>query len=180
MSRLKKNYKDALTTFIGGIGVVPILLSIFSGHIDFGLSIVIAFPFFLVAGVLNGLFVETSSEPGRLTLSKSQKEAVITLIGGIGAFTVLIGIFWPVLSFGYIIVIAYGFFLIAGTMSTLIEERPIGKVKERYYPPEDVTKEVNKKRVSGLKSGTQCSSCGNQLEKGSIFCTHCGKKFLPS
>ena len=120
---LKKNYKEALIIFIGGIGVFPILLSIFAQHIDFGLAIVIAFPFFLVAGVLNGLIVVTSSKPGPFILNKSQKGAVIMLIGGIGAFAILIGLFWPTMSFGYTLVTAYGFFLIAGTLGALIEER---------------------------------------------------------
>jgi hypothetical protein len=180
VSILKKNYKDALITFIGGAGVIPILLSIFAEHIDFGLAIVIAFPFFLISGVLNGLLVITSGKPGPFILSKSQKEAIITLVGGIGALVVLIGIFGRGLSFGYTIVVAYGFFLIAGTLSSLIEERPLVKPKKGYYPHEDVPKPANKIKLSYLDVGMQCSSCGSQLEEGSIFCTQCGKKFLPS
>ncbi|PWI47040.1 hypothetical protein CEE45_13785 [Candidatus Heimdallarchaeota archaeon B3_Heim] len=178
--RLKKNYKEALITFIGGIGVFPILLSIFAQHIDFGLAIVIAFPFFLVTGVLNGLIVVTSSKPGPFILNKSQKGAVITLIGGIGAFVILIGLFLPTISFGYTLVTAYGFFLIAGTLGALIEERSTSEYKERYYPPENVDKTLNKQTLSDPISGSQCPSCGRQLEAGSIFCTHCGKKSLSS
>jgi hypothetical protein len=177
---LKKNYKVALITFIGGLGVVPLLLSIFSENLEFGQAIVIAFAFFLVTGVLNGLLVVTPSEPGPLVLDKSQKEAVITLVGGMGVLAVLIGIFMASLSFGYTIVIAYSFFLIAGTLSTLIDERSKSEDLKHYSPPENIEKVVNKKKLYDLNIGTQCSSCGSHLEDESIFCTQCGAKYVSS
>ena len=177
---MKKNYKEALITFIGGIGVVPILMAIFSGYLEFGRAIVIAFAFFLIAGVLNGLLVATSSKPGPLILNKSQKEAMITFVAGIGVLAILIGIFSEATSFEYTIVIAYGFFLIAGTLSTLVEERSRSEDKDHHYPSENIEKAVNRKKLSNLKVGTQCSSCGSHLDDDSIFCTQCGAKFISS
>jgi hypothetical protein len=175
---VKKNYKDAIITLIGGMGVLPILMAIFGrGMLDFGYAIVIAFSFFLISGVLNGLLVETEGEPGPLLLRNSQKDAILTLVGGMGVIVILMSIFGRgMLDFGYAIVIAYGIFLITGTLNILIEERPSKTKKEEIFSNSEDMKGKSKIASLNLSSTNLCSSCGYKLEKGSIFCTNCGSK----
>ncbi len=177
---MKKNYKEALITLVGGAGVIPILLAIFVSTIEFGYSIVIAFPFFLIAGVLNGLITETTDSSGSFMLHKSQKEAIITMVGGIGVFVLLIGIFASSVEFGYALVIAYGFFLITGVLSSLIDEKSEPKKKKQFHPPSSLEEGLIKSSPLGSKGGASCSSCGSSMDNDSIFCPQCGKKFLPS
>jgi hypothetical protein len=167
---MKKNYKESIVVLIGGAGVMPILMSIFLDLLDFGLAIIIAFAFFLVAGTLNGLLVETSDKTGPIILQDSQKQAILSLMGGIGVIVILFSIFSPYLEFGYGIVISYGFFLTTGVFDQLIECETSKKSKSTY--PSTTTKGTESKLFS--KKSYVCHSCRSVIEQDDIFCTSCG------
>ncbi len=174
MKKVKKNFKEAIVAFIGGLGVVPILMAIFMNNIDFGLGIVIGFVFFLIAGTLYGLIMVTPGQLGPITLYRQQKNAVTSLIGGLGILVILMGLFGPSLTFEYSIVIAYCFFLISGVLSILIEVKPSKNKKERYYPPTNESFSDLGKKSSTTDLINYCSSCSRQMEADSIFCNNCG------
>jgi len=172
---MRKNYKDAMITLIGGAGVLPILMWIFMDVLEFGLAIIIAFVFFLIAGTLNGLLVETPCGPGPIFFQESQKQAIISLVGGIGVVIILLGIFSTVLSFGYSIVISYGFFLLAGVFGQLIEVEQIENRKKQYYPKtKKLFQKEDKEKVLSRTPG-KCHSCGRSIERNDIFCSSCGQ-----
>ena len=171
---MKKNYKESIVTLIGGIGVFPILMWIFMDVLDFGLAIIIAFAFFLMTGTLNGLLTETPGSVGALTFKEPQKQAIMSLSGGIGVIVILLGIFTPVLSFEYSIVISYGFFLLAGVLDKLIEVENSEPSKKDYYPE---TKKGYQKEGQGKvlsKTSDTCHTCGRTIEPNDIFCSSCG------
>jgi hypothetical protein len=171
---MKKNCKKAIILFIGGLGVIPILMAVFTSFLDFGLALVIAFVFFLFAGTLNGLIMVTPGQLGPIALYHQQKHAVTSLIGGIGVLTILMSLFVPSLSFEYAIVIAYCFFLISGVLTALIEVKPFEtKEKKAYSYDDDISIDLDKKS-STKDLITRCSSCGCQMEADSLFCNTCG------
>ena len=173
MMLMKKNYKIALVTLIGGAGVLPILMWIFLGTVDFSLAIIIAFGFFLLSGTLNGLLVETPGRLGPFIFQRSQKQAITSLIAGFGVIAILLGIFNSSVDFGLGIIIAYSFFLIAGAVSQLIEVQeystspPSYSFQDRQELGRDETKVVK-------KASYVCHSCGSIVGKEDIFCASCG------
>jgi hypothetical protein len=171
---MKKNYKEAIVTLIGGAGVLPILMSIFIEGLDFGYAIIIAFVFFLLSGTLNGLLVETPREPGPTVFQESQKQALMSLVGGIGVVIILLGTFSDVLSFGYSIVISYGFFLLAGVIAQLIEVEELEQSKKQYYPTAKKTLQKGDKEKVFSRTPGKCHSCGRSIERNDIFCSSCG------
>ena len=171
---MKKNYKEAITAFIGGAGVLPILMSIFMGTIDFGYAILIAFAFFLLAGTLNGLLVETQYRAGPLILREPQKQAFTSFVGGIGVLTILLGLFTSSLSFEYSIVIAYGFFLLAGVFGKLIEVEGLRSSEEYRYPLAQKRMKMEKQQKTFTKNPNECYSCKGSIEVNDIFCPNCG------
>ena len=160
---------------IGGIGVIPILMGIFSESLAFQYGIIIGFVFFLISGTLNGLLVATQEGGSRLTLQRSQKQALVNFVGGIGVLVILMGIFGSVIEFGYTIVIAYVFFLISGVINVLIDIDRKESVKGQFYqePIEDY--KPNEKQSPKLAIKGYCSSCNSKIDSESIFCSHCGK-----
>jgi uncharacterized protein with PQ loop repeat len=172
---VKKNYKEAIIMLIGGIGVVPILMGIFSDSLSFEYGIVIAFVFFLISGTLNGLIIVTQGESGRLSLQRSQKQALINFVGGIGVLVIIMGIFRPAIEFGYTIVIAYVFFLISGILNKLIEVDSQKSEKTQFYedPKENYRNQGTEFPNIALEG--YCSSCNSKIDSESIFCSHCGK-----
>ena len=171
---MKKNYKEAIVTLIGGAGVLPILMSIFMDSLDFGYAIIIAFVFFLLAGTLNGLLVETQCGPGTIIFQESQKQALLSLVGGIGVVVILLGLFSSVLSFGYSIVISYGFFLLAGVIGQLIEvDQPENNEKQSYPTAKKGSQKGGQEKVFSRTPG-KCYSCERSIENDDIFCPNCG------
>ena len=171
---MKKNYKDALITFIGGAGVFPILMSIFMDILDFGYGIIIAFVFFLLAGTLSGLLVETPSKTGSLIIRESQKQALVSLVGGIGVIVILLSLFTSVLPFGNGIVISYGFFLLTGVFAGLFEVEQLETSKKQYYPTaKKAFQKGGQEKVLSRTPG-KCYSCERSIEKDDIFCPNCG------
>jgi hypothetical protein len=158
-----KNYKNAIITFIGGLGLIPILMAVFTDLLDFGLAIVIAFAFFLLTIVLNGIIVVTDEYLMPMSMYRSQKNAIITFIAGLGIIVLLIAVFATVLSFDYAIVISYGFFLITAVIYVMIEEKPDEPTAKGFNPSMEGT-------------GAYCPSCGNQMKTKSIFCDKCGAR----
>jgi hypothetical protein len=171
---MKKNYKEAITALIGGAGVLPILMSIFLGTPDFGYAILIAFAFFLLSGTLNGLIVETQYRAGPLIFRESQKQAFTSFVGGIGVLTILLGLFTSSLSFEYSIVIAYGFFLLAGVFGKLIEVEGLERSEEYRYPLAEKRMRKKKRRGEYRKTPNECHSCNGSIEVNDIFCQNCG------
>ncbi len=171
---MKKNYKEAIIAFIGGAGVLPILMTIFIGTPEFGYAILIAFAFFLMAGTLNGLLVETQYRAGPLILREPQKQAVLSFIGGIGVLTILLGLFTTSISFGYSIVISYGFFLLAGVFGKLIEVEGLISSEEYRYPSVEKTMKKEKTQKVFTRTPNKCHSCNGSIEVNDIFCPNCG------
>ncbi|MHA1947706.1 MAG: hypothetical protein ACXAC6_13045 [Candidatus Hodarchaeales archaeon] len=171
---MKKNYKEAITALIGGAGVLPILMTIFMGTPEFGYAIIIAFGFFLLSGTLNGLLVETESNPGPLVLKESQKQALLSFVGGIGVIVILISLFTTSLSFGYGIVIAYGFFLLTGVFGKLIEVEGLMRSDEYRYPLAEKGMKMEKQQKGLSKTSNECHSCNGSIEVNDIFCPNCG------
>lgn len=171
---MKKNYKESIVSLIGGAGAFPILMWIFMDVLDFGLAIIIAFVFFMIAGILNGLLVETPGRAGPLILQEPRKQAILSLVGGIGVVIILLGLFSPVLSFQYSIVISYGFFLPTGVLDKLIEVEQLDTRYEHYYPTAKKTfHKGGQEKVKSRKSDI-CHSCGKSIQVNDIFCATCG------
>jgi hypothetical protein len=158
-----KNYKNAIVTFFGGLGVIPILMAVFTDILDFGMAIVIAFAFFLLAAVLNGVIVVTEEYVMPMSMYRSQKNAIITFVAGLGIIVLLIAVFATLLSLDYAIVISYGFFLIAAVLYVMVEEKPEEKSVKEFNPSMDGT-------------GVFCPSCGAQMKTKGIFCDNCGTR----
>jgi hypothetical protein len=172
---LKKNYKQSLVTLIGGIGVIPILMAIFSESLSFEYAIVIGFVFFLISGTLNGLIVVTHEDEAPITLQRSQKQALVNLVGGIGVLVILMGIFSPNVEFGYMFVVAYVFFLLSGSLNALIEApKHITKKDQVYQESTDNPSFLNHQSPKLAIKG-YCSGCNSKIDSESIFCSHCGK-----
>lgn len=171
---MKKNYKEAITALIGGAGVLPILMTIFIGTPEFGYAIIIAFGFFLLSGTLNGLMVETESNPGPLVLKESQKQALLSFVGGIGVIAILISLFTTSLSFGYGIIIAYGFFLLTGVFGKLIEVEGLRRSDEYRYPSMGKKFATTEHRKMDAQIPGKCHSCMGSIEANDIFCSNCG------
>jgi len=174
---MKKNYKESIIALIGGAGVFPILMVIFTDMLEFGLGIIIAFVFFLLSGTLSGLLVETPGKPGPLILQKSQKQALSTLVGGFGVVTILLGLFYTSLTFEYSIVIAYGFFLMSGVLSMLIEVEKSERREKGYFSTakKAFQKGGEEKMAHKLsKKSNGCHFCGGTLESDDVFCSNCG------
>lgn len=165
--------KDAIILLIGGIGVIPILMAIFSPFLDFGYALVIAFVFFLIAGTLKGLIMVTPGS-GSIALYHQQKHAITSLIGGIGVLVILMGLFSPNLTFDYSMVIAYFFFLISGVATVLIDVKPTKDPDKLLYSTKDDVLSDFDKKFSTKDLQKKCSSCGRQMEPDSIFCNTCG------
>lgn len=174
---MKKNYIEAITSFIGGVGVLPILMSIFLETPEFGLAIIIGFSLFLLSGTLKGLIIETEGSPGPFVLRESQKQALLSLIGGIGVITILISLFTTSLTFGLGIIIAYGFFLFTGVFGKIIEVEDLRR-SEGYggYGYRTVRKKFEKTKPRRVNIGNpgKCHSCTESIEADDIFCPNCG------
>ena len=160
---MKKNYKQAIVTFVGGLGVFPILMATFTDFIDFGLAIVIAATLFLLAVVSNGAIRVTDEYSMPISMYRSQKQSVIIFIAGLGIIVLLIGVLAPFLTFEYALVISYGFFLISAVLFVMIA-----------VEQEEPTKTTNNPSMKG--TGVFCPSCGAQMESKSIFCDKCGAR----
>ena len=158
-----KNYKNAIITFISGLGIIPILMAVFTDMLDFGLAIVIAFALFLIAVVLNGIITVTDDYVMPMSMYRSQKNAIITFVAGLGIIVILIAVFGAFLSLDYAIVISYGFFLIATVLYVMIEEKPEEHATKGFNPSMEGT-------------GVYCSSCGAQMKSKGIFCDKCGAR----
>ena len=171
---MKKNYKEAITAFVGGAGVLPILMSIFIGTLDFGYATIIAFGFFLLSGTLNGLLVETESPPGPLVMRESQKQALLSFAGGLGVIAILISLFTTSLSFGYGIVIGYGFFLLTGVFGKLIEVEGLSRSDRYHHRFRGKKVSVSEPRRVNTKITGKCHSCLGSIEPDDIFCPNCG------
>lgn len=166
-----RHQKQAITTLLGGAGVIVILMGIFMDGPDFEMAIVIAVSIWVLTGAL-GTFLDAEHDG---TNFKPMK-ALITFLGGSGAIVIIMAIFLNTPSFGMALVIAVSIWILTGTLSVFFKEsQPTSGYYTHHQPPrQEFT--PKKPKVAPISKSMFCTNCGTELEVDSLYCTSCGQR----
>ncbi|MFW9991834.1 MAG: hypothetical protein ACFFD4_07220 [Candidatus Odinarchaeota archaeon] len=191
---MEKNQRDAFITLLGGIGLIVMLMGIFTDWLEFEEAIIIAVAFWILTGVAGSMQSDS--------VDRNLKTGIVSFLGGAGLVVLIMGIFTDWLEFEIAIVIAMSIWVVTGALAAYIgEDDKTSQLRDRNYytspapvyarsspshyspDPEKVemapiSKQAYYKPVSAKIESTSkyCRKCGNSVDVGSNFCFFCGSE----
>ena len=172
--------KEGIGNLLGGLGVVVIILGIFTDYIEFGLAIVIAVFFWMLADLFK-TWIKIDKTTNKSSFRN--RKAFIKLLSLLGVWVILFAIFTDYISFNLAIVVAVTFFIFSGVFSEFFGISKTSRHKRRYVSTtpsnnvEDIGYTIeNEDYFDEGPAKIKCGNCGNTLIKGDIFCSGCGEK----
>lgn len=117
-------------------------------------------------------------------MDQNQKNALVSLISGLGVIFLLIGIFTNYYDFGVGLILGMVCWIFSGALSTYLQTNkrrhslPLTRNYARNsYPLQDDSKiGFESKKSIDYRTNSFCRVCGTQNEKDSVFCTQCGSE----
>ena len=166
--------RDTVSSIFVFVGVIIIILGIFSDILDLGISLAIGIYIFFISGAIYRLIDDQTPKNERI------RETITILLSGLGTITLIISIFNPFnnLDFGVGLAISLSFFFIAGTLNNYLSN--VNKRNNAHFQIEEkIGKEevFIKKDDKFVKKSTlafKCPSCGSILDNADKYCFKCG------
>ncbi len=117
-------------------------------------------------------------------LDQNQKNAIVSLISGLGVIFLFIGIFTNYYDFGVGLILGMACWIFSGALGTYLQtdkkrslhHLPRNYAKNSYSFDEDSKIGFDSKEKINHRIGSFCTVCGTQNEKDSVFCTQCGSE----
>ena len=119
-------------------------------------------------------------------MEQNQKNAIVSLISGLGVIFLLIGIFTNYYDFGVGLILGMACWIISGALSTYLQtdkkhyhqHLSRNHIKNSYSIEHDSKTDFDSKEKIYSRTTTFCKVCGAQNEKDSVFCTQCGSELV--
>lgn len=179
------NYESrkSIAKFISTIGLIFLLLAIFTEIIEFRLGIMIALILWTFSGVFKTwLKIDKSTETNYFQTSR----AFSKLLSSIGGWIIVYSIFMDDLEFSNAIIIAIIFFIASGVFkdsSGSKKRRKRRKRRAKYSTPilnqnKSEYKFYDEDKYDIVDEGPakfSCRNCGHSIMKDDIFCSNCGE-----
>jgi hypothetical protein len=187
--------REGISKLLGGIGIIIMVMGIFSELFTFNQAIVIAIFFWMLNGVFRDwIKFDDSSHTGYF----NHTHAFSRLMSSLGVLIILSSIFLNTLSFSWAIILAITCFIIAGSFgefsgtSKSKKQRKFHPTSSTTFNPStqtDLESSNNKAQLSpktnNIKSQFEysdegpakksCRHCGYSIKVGDIFCSNCGE-----